>query len=62
MDVVDVNHYHIHNSLVHMGLNQIPSRSGNLKAELAFYMCYRYIICYSDSAGITGNHCNCLCL
>lgn len=60
--IVDVNHYHKHNSLVHVGLVQIPSRLGNLKADLTFYMYYRYIICCSESAGITENLCNCLCL
>lgn len=39
-----------------MGLIKILSRAGNLKADLTFYMHYRYIVCCSDLSGITGNH------
>lgn len=56
---------HSHNSLVCMGLIRIPSRAGNLKAELPSYVHYKTIICCSDSSGIIGddsNRWNCLCV
>lgn len=49
---------HSHNSLICIGLIRIPSRAGNLKAELPSYVHYKSVICCSDSSGITGNDSN----